>query len=189
MSEQRTVHTLDGKSHTITNEEQKAANEAARKLRADKRARFVRVLERGYTVDRMHVDLPADLHGEWVPVDQVDRWETLGFMIDKTHAPQRQLHAQGDGSAHIGDTVFMTCSKEDYDLMQEIKHEMFVMMHGSPDEKKRLQQKEEKEFTSVVEQSVGLPVIDESVERQVHKSEIKEALTPAVPSLQDMRKK
>lgn len=188
MSEQRVVHTLDGKTHTVTKNEQQAAKEAAAKIRADKKARFVRVLERGFTIDRMHVDLPPDLHGEWVPVDQQDRWLVLGFEIDKTHAPKTQLHGHADGAAHIGDTIFMTCSKEDYELMQEIKHEMFIQMHGSPDDKRRLAQKEEQEFKTVVEGTVGLPVIDEGVERQADRSTIKDALTPQTPTLQSMGK-
>ncbi len=176
MSESRTIHTLDGKTHTVTLEEQQAAAKEAARIRADKKARFVRVLERGFTIDRLQVDLPPDVYGEWVPLDQIERWRVLGFEIDTEYAPKRQLHGAGDGSGRIGDTVFMICSREDHDLMEEVKHEMFVMTHGSPEEKRRLKQQEEQEFTNVVETQIGLPVVDESVEHQARKSEIREAL-------------
>ncbi|KKM76313.1 hypothetical protein LCGC14_1381440, partial [marine sediment metagenome] len=49
-----------------------------RKIR---RARLATILERGRTVDRLHVELPEDVHGEWVPNEQKDilHYESLGF--------------------------------------------------------------------------------------------------------------
>ncbi|KKL62621.1 hypothetical protein LCGC14_2183340, partial [marine sediment metagenome] len=46
-----------------------------------RRARLATILERGRTVDRLHVELPEDVHGEWVPNEQKDilHYESLGF--------------------------------------------------------------------------------------------------------------
>src|SRR2546430_6314158 len=179
MSEQRTVVTGTGATRQLTEEDKKKAEEEVKRLLADrkeKKAKFVRVIERGFTVDRLHVDLPDNLHGEWVPEDQVDRWQLLGFEVDHEHAVKRQLHPAADGSARVADVVFMTCSKEDFELMQEVKQEIFVKTHGSPKQKERLMQQEEQDFKNTVENKIGLPVIDEGIAREAKKDAIREAI-------------
>lgn len=179
MSEQREVVTATGASRQVSPSDVKKTEEEIAKLAADKKAKkakFARVLERGFSVDRLTVELPPDLHGEWVPEDQVDRAGLLGFTIDKEFARKRQLHPAADGSARIADVVFMVCPKEDYDLMQEVKQEIFTRTHGSPKEVKRLDQREEQEFRGAVEDKLGLPVIDEGSARQAKKDQIREAL-------------
>jgi len=184
MSEQRTVDTTGGVTRNITIEDQRNAALEAQKLRADKKARFARVLERGYIVDRLSVEIPPGLHGEWVAVDQVERWEALGFEVDKKYAFKRQLHPDGSGdksggAARVGDVIFMTCPQEDYEIMQELKQELFQRTHGSPKDKKRLMQKEEQEFRNVVEMQMGMPVIDEGKESPARKEQIKDAIAAA----------
>lgn len=186
MSEQRTATTSSGGERKITVADQRAAALEAAKIRADKKARFARVLERGYIVDRLTVDLPDHLHGEWVALDQVERWEALGFRVDKEHAFKRQLHPDGSGdrsggAARVGDVIFMTCAKEDYEIMQELKHEMFVKTHGKPGEKKALTQREEREFKNIVENQVGdLAVVDEGKEHPARDAQIKDAIAETV---------
>lgn len=183
MSEQRRVYTLDGGQRVITEDDQAQTRAEAAKLRAEKKARFVRVLERGFTIDRLTVDLPSSLHGEWVPMDQIERWQTLGFVDGTDYAAKRGLHDKG----RIADCVYMVQPMEDHELYEEVRMELYIQQHGSPAEKKRLKQKEEQEFTSLVESQVGLPVVDESVERQVRRDEIKEALTPSTPTVQTIK--
>lgn len=175
MSEQRLVVGLDGSTRTITDEDKKKAAQEAASIRAEKRARFVRVLERGFTIDRLHIDLPSHLYGEWVPVDQIERAQTLGFVEGTEYAAKRGLHDKG----RVADCIFMVQSREDHELFDEVRQEMFIQQHGSPDEKRRLKQQEEQEFHNVVENQIGLPVVDESVERESRKGEIREALEAA----------
>jgi len=186
MSEQRPViHPLLGERVVTSEDKARAATEAAKLTRKEKKARIARVLERGYIVDRLTVDLPKDLHGEWVPIDQIERWEALGFWVDKEHGFKRQLHPDGSGDktaggvARVGDVMFMTCSREDYEIMQELKHEMFIKTHGSPGEKKALSQKEEQEFKNLVETEIGLPVVDEGKEHPARKEQIQDAIKAA----------
>lgn len=184
MSEQRTVTTASGAERKITVEDARAAALEAKKLRADKKARIARVLERGYIVDRLAIELPANLYGEWVPFDQIERWEALGFQVDKDFAHKRQLHPDGSGNkesgtARVGDVIFMTQPMEDHEIMEEVRQEMFVRTHGSPNQKERLAQQEEREFEGIVEDQIGLSVIDEGKERQARKDQITEAIGAA----------
>ncbi len=190
MSEQRTVQTSGGE-RVITIADQRAAaleakkvQEAAGKKRAEKKARIARVLERGYIVDRLTVDLPGELHGEWVAIDQIERWEALGFWVDKEHAHKRALHPDTQepaaaGPSRVGDVIFMTCLQEDFEIMQEVKKEMYAERHGSPADKKRKMQEEEREFKNLVEEDIGLPVVDEGKETPVGKSGIDDGINEA----------
>lgn len=187
MSEQREVVMLDGSRRQVTEDDKKKSAAEATKLRAEKKARFVRVLERGFTIDRLTVELPDHLYGEWVPDDQRERWETLGFVDGTEFAAKRGLHEKG----RIADCTFMIQPKEDHELYEEVRHEMYIQQHGSPDEKRRLKQKEEQEYTNLVEGQLGLPVVDESVEREARKAQIEEALNKpasAAPTVANLGK-
>jgi len=188
MSEQRTAASPSGE-RKITIADQRAAaleaqkiQEEAGKKRAEKKARIARVLERGYIVDRLTVDIPGDLHGEWVAIDQVERWEALGFWVDKDYAFKRQLHPDGTGDAkagpsRVGDVIFMTCTQEDHEIMEEVKKELYIKRHGSPAERKRLMQTEEREYKDLVEKSIGdLAVVDEGKELAIGKEGIEEGI-------------
>ena len=71
MSEERDVIVIeDGKteSRKLTQDDVKQIE-----TREQKRARYARVLERGFIVDRCTVEnLPPTLHGEWVPRDPIE---------------------------------------------------------------------------------------------------------------------
>jgi len=70
----------------------------------------------------------------------------------------------------------MTCTQEDFELMQEVKQEMYTERHGSPTDKKRRMQEEEREYKNLVEHDIGLPVVDEGKEVPVGKSGIEEGI-------------
>src|SRR5512134_1033127 len=114
MSEQRTILSTSGE-RKITPEDMRKTAEEAKKLRAEKKARFARVLDRGFSVDRLTVELPPDLYGEWIPTDQVDRAELLGFRDGAEYANKRQLHAGADGKARVADVVFMVQDREEHE--------------------------------------------------------------------------
>ena len=111
---------------------------------AEYKARIARVMDRGLIVDRFHVDLPDDLHGEWHPYDSVEkaRLETLGFNLDTDHANKRKLHDKGDGISVIGDVAFYTQPKWMHDILEAKRKEQYFNNHL----KKR--QKEEKDFVA-----------------------------------------
>lgn len=190
MTDQREVLKADGTTRLLTEADKLASLEAAKKIRADKKAKFARILERGVLVDRLAVALPPEFHGEWAPVDQVDRWLAMGFENGAKYFPEtdkRALHGAADGFIHVGDVVFVVLPKEDKEIMEEVRDEMYVATHGSPQEKKELRQKEEKDFESKIRaEARELPVVEEGSAKAARREELHEAVhaaTAQVPHL------
>ena len=115
--------------------------------RARRKAMLIQSFDRGVVHDRLSVQLPKDLYGEWVRNDplEIDRMRTLGFEIDREHATSRSLHNDGSGAAIVGDVIFMTAPREVKELIDEIRHEKFIAMNGKPGDT-RAKTKEEREF-------------------------------------------
>jgi len=152
--------------------------ENIKELRAQKKARLIRVLDRGVIIDRLHVDLPAHLHGEWFPKDTlaVHEANVLGFHVDTEYATKMPMfdNKDPDGGAVVGDVIFMVCEKETKELIDEIRTENFERVHG----KHGRGQREERDFATST-RAVGLPVVDESSSRTARKQELQEALQKA----------
>lgn len=129
--------------------------------RSELKARLAQVLERGIVADHLHVDLPAGMHGEWVPNTKAEilRMQALGFQIDTTYAKKMALHSDSTDKAIIGDTVFMTCSADTKAVIDEIAREKFDRIHGNP--KKNREQAEDREFRDN-NRTLGMPAIVES---------------------------
>jgi hypothetical protein len=139
------------------------------------RAKLVTVLERGITIDRLHVDLPPEVYGEWVANDAVEiyRMESLGFTVDTEFAKKRALHDNGTGERGIvGDAIFMTCPIEYKEVMEEIKRENYALAN-SP---KAGRQKEERDFANITK-AEGLPSEIKSRIDPTNLSNIRAALT------------
>jgi hypothetical protein len=170
--------TKSGEARTIALSKARELEPKENETKEEKRARFTRILERGIVADRLLVELPNGLHGEWVPRDQteIERKKLLGFWIDEKHAQNRSLHGDGTGAAIIGDTVFMVCDRETKELIDEVKRERYRQRHGKPGEDKR-KQEEEKAYTKQVDHQLGMPVIDESSARTAKKEDIEKALS------------
>ena len=117
--------------------------------RDQRKARIAQVFERGVLGDRLHVDLPPNLKGEWVPTKDgihVARKKALGFWIDEEHAKNHAaLHDKGDIGSHVGDVVFMVCTTETKELLDEVKAERFRELHAP----NRGKQKEDKDYLGV----------------------------------------
>ena len=109
--------------------------------REEKKARLVSVLERGIVHDRLHVPLPPDIYGEWARMDplEIARMQTLGFQIDYEYAQRRALHSDGTGAAVVGDVVFMTCPRETYEIIKEIRHEQFMRTNAPKKSKEEVE--------------------------------------------------
>ena len=142
--------------------------------RAKRKARLGVLLDRGLISDRLNVPLPPDKHGEWVRNDplEIHRLETLGFEVDREFATSRALHNDGSGSAVVGDVIFMTTSRENKELIDEIRHEQFLRTNNPR------KSREETEFEEKVkgESGVDIPTFTESKTRGARKEQIAAAL-------------
>ena len=100
------------------------------KERASKKAKLAQVLDRGMVSARIAVKNPdPSKHYEWprnTDVD-IDRWKSLGFELEqdkKTSIEEKAgLHGQGDSRIVVGDAVLMSTSKENYEILEELKAE------------------------------------------------------------------
>lgn len=140
------------------------------KARAEAKARIVQILDRGITNERLNVKVPDDVYGEWVlniPTE-VSRFENMGFKLDDKYSAGQAVH----GNAKIGDTVFMTCPKYVREVIDEVRMERFVAMHGKPGSPKR-KLKEETDFQN----QAGLPVVNTSSSETIGIDEIRKALS------------
>ena len=104
-------------------------------LRKEFRAKMAGVVSRGWTLDRLTVQLPDDKYGEWISDDPVAIAEaqSLGFEIDKEYATKNKLHSNAAGEAKVGDVVFMTMPKwmkEEIDILKVAEQEKFHGMRG-----------------------------------------------------------
>lgn len=133
--------------------------------RAEHKARLAQVLDRGIVNDRLHVALPEDMHGEWVPnsKEEIYRMQTLGFDVDRTYAKKRALHNDGTDAAIIGDVIFMTCPKMVKEVIDEVRREKFEALHGA----KNGQQKEERDFANVSKATLKEAHMDAIVDSSV----------------------
>jgi hypothetical protein len=162
MSKEREVIAVGDQTKVPTEEES----------RAQKKARLAQVLDRGIVGDRLKVDLPSHVHGEWVFNDQTEvmRMEALGFKVDTEYAPKRALHSKGDGASYVGDVVFMTCEKETKALIDEIKQEQYMRLN-----RKGKKQKEERDFDNLTSKE-GLETLSEGSINDARKEAIEQAL-------------
>ena len=172
MSKEREVANVPVKSTEepkVTAEEVTAINELSDE---EYTARLATVLDRGLVSTFLSVDLPADLHGEWVsnhPID-IDRLKALGFEVDTQYASA--MHGGGSGEKVVGDVIHMVQPMRAHLLVEEFKAKRYQEMHGKKTDTKIEGSKEERDFKS----QVGLPVIDESSTESVNASQIEAAL-------------
>lgn len=147
--------------------------------RADKKKKFISILERGIVDDRLMVDLPPHLHGQWVRKDvfSIDRLKSLGYWIDTEYAVDRSLHSDGTKTAQIADVIFMVCTKEDHDILEEIRHDEFVKNHGTPGQQKKTS-REEREFATALQEATGgdIPLVNDGQSRAVRAAELAQTL-------------
>lgn len=138
-------------------------------------ARLATVLDRGLVSTFLSVDLPDDVHGEWVPnhpID-IDRLKALGFEVDTEYAAA--MHGGGQGEKVVGDVIHMVQPMRAHLLVEAYKTKRYEEMHGKKtDSSGNLIEgsKEERDFKS----QVGLPVIDESSTKSIDATEIEAAL-------------
>lgn len=139
----------------------------------EQQARVARVLDRASQVDRLYVDLPADVYGEWIKDEPLAlaEAERKGFVIDEVYAPKHTIHE----SNRQGDVVFMTMPKALKELYDKQERANYTQTHGKKDPKTGVvkNQAEDIEFKN---SPIGLPTIDESSSTEISGTEISTTL-------------
>lgn len=174
MSEQREV--LNPSGSAISTEQALNLDTANAETRSQRKARLVRILDRGMVADRLNIQLPDGMHGEWVANDksEIYRLQLLGFKVDTEYAKQHALHDQGDDTAVVGDAIFMTCDRETKEILDEIRRENFEALNGKPGQMHGAQ-REEKDAVAKL-QKIGMPIVEESRERSARKADLEAVL-------------
>lgn len=126
--------------------------------RKEFRAKAAKVVTRGFVVDRLNVETPEDVHGEWIRDEPVALAgaRALGFELDTKYAVNSALHTDATGKAKVGDVVFMTMPKWQKEEIDKLKQEHYNRQHGVKGNKPV----EETEYASKLDKS--MPVINES---------------------------
>lgn len=148
------VRNYDDKTEVIQQGlDPKIAERIEKAERGELKAKLASILDRGIVQDRLTVELPEDLHGEWVRNDplEIRRLETLGFRVDDEYATKRAIHSDGTNSAIVGDVIHMICPKEVKDLIDEIRIERMVREHAGKKMGKSRVNKEERELLTDID--------------------------------------
>lgn len=133
--------------------------------RAKRKAMLVQAFDRGIIHDRLKVQLPPHLHGEWARNDpmEIDRLRSVGFEVDYEYATKRSLHSDGSGGAVVGDVIHMICPRELKELIDEVRMDKFMAVNGKPGERKAKTKEERELAANIVRDSGGdVPAFVES---------------------------
>lgn len=173
---------------TIASADQKVVDsapaQANKASRAERKARLATVLERGSVNPRLEVKLPPHLWGEWIAADpnEIMRMETLGYKIDTEFAPQRALHTKGDRGSLVGDVIFMTTERENYELIQEVYRDQYERLnHPKRQSDGSTTQREEEEVIASIKRQ-GLVPINVSEQHEARKADIEAVLAAQEPA-------
>lgn len=94
---------------------------------ADRKAKIAQLLHRGVVADRLEVRNPdPNKEYEWVrETDQdIERHLALGFVIELEDGTElNRVHDTGDRVRRIGDVILMSTSKENYELIRQVRRE------------------------------------------------------------------
>lgn len=165
---------LNGGTLTTKANEETRTNDPA--LLEKLKARFVQILDRGFTNDRLDVKLPDDMHGEWVLNDPlvIQQYKEIGFDLDTEYAKANGIMSNGDGSVVMGDVVFMTCRKELKDFFNQVERDRFKQAYSRKEGKSRAE-REAMVDAARSGADVALPSLSTS-ERVLNVSELQGAL-------------
>lgn len=148
------VRDYDDKTEVIVQGlDPKVAERIEKAERGELKAKLAAILDRGIVQDRLTVELPDDVHGEWVRNDplEIRRLETLGFRVDDEYAKKRAIHSDGSSSAIVGDVIHMICPKEVKEVIDEIRVDRMIREHKGRKKGDRLVHKEEEQFQEDVD--------------------------------------
>jgi hypothetical protein len=98
----------------------------AKAERAANKAKLAQVLDRGMVNTRLAVKDPdPNKHYEWCRNTEtdIDRWKALGYQLEQDGSKADKLHGQGDSRIVVGDAVLVSTSKENFEILEELKEE------------------------------------------------------------------
>jgi hypothetical protein len=110
----------------------KAAQSRAASLQEEK-ARIAEVLGRGLVSDMIEIkDGDPSRRYAWIRERDLDikKFEALGYRIE-TDAGEG-AHGTGDNRRRVGDVILMSCSRDRYDLIEEVRREQRRKRIDSP---------------------------------------------------------
>lgn len=174
----------DPKNSTTVIEQGVMQPDAAKRIlsaeRQELKAKLTTILDRGVVQDRLWVDLPDDIHGEWVlnnPLE-INRLKLLGFDVDTEYAPKRAIHGDGSNAGIVGDVIFMTCPKVVKEIIDEIRDEQARATYAPRKVGKADLGREDRDFLNSVEQhpGSGVTAFSESTEHAATYDDVKSAL-------------
>lgn len=87
------------------------------------RARTIEAADRSWINDRLVVDLPEHLHGEWHSTDHGTQMisQATGFVDGSEYLSERNVIHDGPDGKTVGDVKFMVIPKWKYQVIQEEK--------------------------------------------------------------------
>lgn len=100
--------------------------EEAEEIRAQKKARIAQIMSRGILNERLQsvydAGVPESRHGKFVRDDQgsIVRYSNLGYTFEYNEDSLGE-HATADNRIRVGDVVLMTISKDDHEILKEVR--------------------------------------------------------------------
>ena len=94
--------------------------------RAEKKAKIAQLLHRGLVNARLEVkDADPNYYYTWIREHDpdIERMHALGFEIVTKEGSESALHGTGDNRRRLGDVILMKTSRENYEIIQEVKTE------------------------------------------------------------------
>lgn len=154
MSEQRVA--TDVKSTLTDDELQAELNRRIAERQKLKAGLRVNLLERAAVSTALDLSfLPPNLSGQWVRNEtlRINDLRALNYEVYKDNKIRGLHDANADGSIVVGDLILMTCTKENREIIDELRREEYNQRHGKPGENKP--QLEEKAFLAEQATLVG----------------------------------
>jgi hypothetical protein len=154
MAEQREATQV--KSELTTDQLQEELNkrvEARRKLKEGLR---VNLLDRAAVSTALDLSwLPKGLSGQWCRNEtlRINDLRALNYEVYKDNSIRGLHDANADGSVVVGDLILMTCSRENREIIDELRKEEYNQRHGKPGDNQL--QLEEKAFMAEQNTLIG----------------------------------
>lgn len=137
-------------------------------------AKVATILDRGVIFERLKVDLPDDLYGEWCRNDplEIDRMRTLGFWVDDRYATKRALHSDGTSSNIVGDVIHVITTRQNKDMIDKVKAEQARIAQNP----RRAPEESDSAYGSIARPDPVIPMFSTSSQQVVSAADVKAAL-------------
>lgn len=137
-------------------------------------AKMAGIFDRGLALDRLQVNLPDDMYGEWVHPSMADRLLSMDFVRGDEYIPET-INDRAGGKSTL-DVIFMVKPKWKHDVDVKLRDAKYNETHVRDKRRK----KEEKDFEESMK-TIGLTV--ESQKGHLTKSETTEVSGPEIAQI------